>query len=152
MMKQMEKDFDVKIGLSDHTMGNIAPVVAATLGAAVIEKHFILDKSIGGPDATFSLDETEFTEMVNAVRDAEKCIGVNDYKLTPKQISGQVFSRSLYITESLNEGDILTINNVKSVRPGFGLHPKHYENILGKKVNKNLETGDRFKLEYINEL
>jgi pseudaminic acid synthase len=101
MMQQFAKDFEVKVGLSDHTMGITAPVVATCIGASVIEKHFILDKSIGGPDADFSLDEKEFTEMVVAVRQAEKAIGKVDYTLTEKQQAGKNFSRSLYVIKNI---------------------------------------------------
>jgi pseudaminic acid synthase len=149
MMQQFAKDFDVKVGLSDHTMGITAPVVATCLGASVIEKHFILDKSIGGPDAAFSLNEKEFTEMVSAIREAEIAIGIVDYTLTVKQLNGKIFSRSLYAVRNIEKGEIITENNVKSIRPGFGLHPKFYTTILGKRSNKFIEKGDRFKLEYV---
>lgn len=149
MMRRFAKDFGVKVGLSDHTLGITVPVISVALGASVIEKHFILDKSIGGPDATFSLDEQEFTEMVNAVRRAELAIGVETYELTEKQKAGRAFSRSLYVAEKINIGDIVTEQNVRSVRPGFGLHPKFHPEILGKAVNCALQKGDRFSLNYI---
>ena len=123
MMQQFAKDFDVKVGLSDHTLGITLPVAATMLGASVIEKHFILDKSIGGPDAAFSLDEAEFTQMVKAVRGAQKAIGKVSYELTEKQKSGKQFSRSLYVSKDVNKGDVITKENVRSVRPGYGLHP-----------------------------
>lgn len=146
MMQRFAKDFNVKVGLSDHTLGNTVPVVATALGATVIEKHFILDKSIGGPDASFSLDEKEFTEMVTAVRNAEKALGKESYELTEKQKAGKAFSRSLYVAENIKKGEVITEKNVRSVRPGFGLHPKHYNDILNKKVLYNLEKGDRVSL------
>lgn len=149
MMQQFAKDFNVKIGLSDHTLGTTVPVVATALGATVIEKHFILDKKIGGPDASFSLDEKEFTQMVTAVRNAEKAIGKVSYELTEKQQAGKAFSRSLYVAENVKTGDIITEKNVRSVRPGFGLHPKYLNDILGKKINQNLEKGTAFKLDFI---
>ncbi len=141
MMQRLAKDFKVKVGLSDHTLGITVPVVATALGATVIEKHFILDKSIGGPDASFSLDKKEFAEMVTAVRQAEKAIGQETYELTEKQKSGRVFARSLYAAENIKKGEIITEKNVRSVRPGFGMHPKYYNEILGKKATKNLEKG-----------
>ncbi len=141
MMQRLAKDFKVKVGLSDHTLGITVPVVATALGATVIEKHFILDKSIGGPDASFSLDKKEFAEMVTAVRQAEKAIGKETYELTEKQKSGRVFARSLYAAENIKKGEIITEKNVRSVRPGFGMHPKYYNEILGKKATKNLEKG-----------
>lgn len=143
MMQQFAKDFDVKVGLSDHTLGTTVPVVATALGATVIEKHFILDKSIGGPDASFSLDVDEFTEMVKAVRQAEKSLGKVDYGLSEKQEKSQQFSRSLYVVNPIAKGEKITKDNVRSIRPGYGMHPKNYKAILGKKASKNLEKGNR---------
>ncbi|MCT4698886.1 pseudaminic acid synthase [Tenacibaculum haliotis] len=148
MIKDLKERFNVKAGLSDHTMGIITPIVAVTLGATVIEKHFILNKKIGGPDASFSLDETEFTEMVSAVRAAEKANGKISYHLTDKMKSGREFSRSLYITSDVKKGDILTEKNVRSIRPGFGLHPKYYREILGAKFNNDFEKGTALKKEH----
>ncbi len=141
MMQQFVKDFNVKVGLSDHTMGNTVPVVAIALGARVIEKHFILNKSIGGPDADFSLDEREFTEMVNAVRAAESSLGTISYELTEKQVKGKRFARSLYVAEDVKKGDVISEKNIRSVRPGFGLHPKYLKEIRGKKFNQDVEKG-----------
>jgi len=141
MIKDLKERFNVKSGLSDHTMGIVTPIVAVTLGATVIEKHFILNKEIGGPDASFSLDETEFTEMVKAVRAAEKASGEISYQLTDKMKSGREFSRSLYITSDVKKGDLLTEENVCSVRPGFGMHPKYYNDVLGKKFNNDFDKG-----------
>jgi pseudaminic acid synthase len=151
MVKDLATRFNVITGLSDHTMGSTVPIVATVFGAKIIEKHFILDRSIGGPDASFSMNETEFTEMVKSVREAESAIGVIDYKLTEKQQKGKDFSRSLYIVEGINAGEILTEKNLRSIRPGFGLHPKFYNSILGKKVNTNLERGTAFRLEYLQK-
>jgi pseudaminic acid synthase len=149
MMQQFAKDFDVKVGLSDHTLGITLPVVATVMGASVIEKHFILDKSVGGPDAAFSLDEKAFTQMVNAVREAEQSIGTISYELTEKQQSGKQFSRSLYVSKDVKKGDIITKENVRSVRPGYGMHPKHLESILGKTFTKDVENGEPLNWEYI---
>jgi pseudaminic acid synthase len=149
MIQQYAKDFDVKVGLSDHTLGNTVPVVATVLGAKVIEKHFILDKSIGGPDASFSLDETEFKSMVAAVREAEKAMGKVDYTLTEKQIKGRDFSRSLYVVKDIKKGEKITEENVRSIRPGFGLHPMYLTEALEKVAKENLEKGDRLELELI---
>lgn len=149
MMQQFSKDFNVKVGLSDHTLGTTVPVVATALGATVIEKHFILDKKIGGPDASFSLDEQEFTQMVTAVRNAEKAIGKVSYELTEKQQAGKAFSRSLYVAENVKAGDVITEKNVRSVRPGFGLHPKYLKEIMGKKFITDVEKGIPFSTEII---
>ena len=147
MVKDFAERFNMIVGLSDHTIGSTAPVVATCFGARIIEKHFILDRSIGGPDASFSMNEAEFTEMVKAVREAEKAIGKVDYNLTDKQKKGKDFSRSLYIVEDIAEGEVITEKNIRSIRPGFGLHPKFYKEVLGKKVKRNIEKGERLSLE-----
>jgi pseudaminic acid synthase len=146
MIKQIAEDFNVITGLSDHTMGAIVPIAAVCMGAKVIEKHFILDRSIGGPDASFSMNEIEFTEMVKSIRQVEKAIGENSYNLTEKQKSGRNFSRSLYVSQDIKEGDLITESNIKSVRPGYSIHPKHLPEILGKKAVRNLLKGERIKL------
>lgn len=152
MVKDLAERFNVITGLSDHTMGSTVPIVATALGAKIIEKHFILDRSIGGPDASFSMNETEFTEMVKAIREAESAMGEVNYTLTDKQKKGKDFSRSLYVVEDIMEGEVLTDKNIRSIRPGFGLHPKYYHHVLGKKINKKMEKGDRLDLmSIVNE-
>ena len=149
MVKDFAERFGVISGLSDHTLGFTVPVVAACFGAKIIEKHFILDRSMGGPDASFSLNEEEFTAMVKAVREAESAIGIVDYSLTEKQLKGRDFSRSLYVVEDIKAGDVITEKNVRSIRPGFGLHPRFFYSILNKEVNVDLKKGDRFSMDYI---
>lgn len=122
-------------------MGFIAPVVATTLGATVIEKHFILDKKIGGPDAHFSLDENEFTEMVKSIRTAEIMIGDVDYEMTEKKKKSRQFSRSLFVVQDVKMGEKITNENVRSIRPGYGMHPKHLSEIIGKEFTKNIKKG-----------
>ena len=150
MINDYAKKYNIITGLSDHTLGNLAPVVATVLGAKVIEKHFMLDKTIGGPDASFSMTEDEFKLMVEKVRETEKIIGKIDYVLTSKQIESKIYSRSLYISKDILKGQIINEDNVKSVRPGFSLHPKYYHEILGKVVNKDLFMGDRLTLNDLN--
>ena len=142
--------FAVKSGLSDHTMGIEAPMIAVALGATIIEKHFILDKKIGGADAHFSLDENEFKQMVDAVRLTEKLIGKQDYEMTDKKKKSREFSRSLFVSKDVKIGDVITEDNVRSVRPGFGLHPKYFNDILGKTFSENIVKGTPLKLDYIN--
>jgi pseudaminic acid synthase len=149
MIRDMAERFQVKTGLSDHTMGSLAPITAVVLGAAVIEKHFIIDRSIGGPDAAFSMDEKEFTRMVTDIRTVEKAIGEVSYELTEKMRGSRNFSRSLYVAEDIKAGDIITEQNVRSVRPGYGLHPKYWNEIKGKKVKCDVERGQRFLWEII---
>jgi len=148
-IQDIKKRFNVKSGLSDHTMGIEGPVVAVALGATVIEKHFILDRSIGGPDAHFSLDENEFKAMVDAVRIAEKMIGKIDYEMTEKKIQSRNFSRSLFISSHVKKGDVLTKENVRSVRPGIGLHPKHLKEIIGKTFNNDFEMGTPLSFDHL---
>ncbi len=149
MINDMRERYNVFSGLSDHTLGIIVPIVAVTYGARIIEKHFIIDKSIGGPGASFSLDEKEFTNMVFAIREAELAIGKVDYSLTVKQKKSREFSRSLYVVKDIKAGEIITQENVRSIRPGFGMHPKYYQEIMGKKVIKDLKYGAPMKAEYI---
>lgn len=150
MVKDFREKFGVISGLSDHTMGSTVPVVATCFGAKIIEKHFILDRSIGGPDASFSMNEQEFAEMVKAVREAEKATGKINYELTEKQKSGKNFSRSLYVVKDIKAGETITEDNVRSIRPGFGLHPKYFKEIIGKKATKSINRGERLKLKNLN--
>jgi pseudaminic acid synthase len=144
MVKDLAERFNVISGLSDHTMGATVPIVAAVFGAKIIEKHFILDRSIGGPDASFSMNEIEFTEMVKSIREAELAIGKVEYELTPKQLKGKDFSRSLYVVKDLSLGEVITEEHIRSIRPGFGMHPKELVKWIGVPSPKNFEKGDRF--------
>lgn len=148
-MVDMKERFGVKVGLSDHTMGADVAIAAVALGAEMVEKHFILDRTIGGPDAAFSMTIEEFKSMVTSIRNVEKALGKVVYPTDPSIIKGRQFSRSLYIAEDIKAGDILTDKNLRSVRPGYGLHPRFLDDCLGKKINRDLEKGDRMKLEYI---
>jgi pseudaminic acid synthase len=140
----LKEKFQVEVGLSDHTMGIVAPLVAVTLGARMIEKHFILNKSVGGPDASFSLDETEFTQMVNAIRNAEKALGEVTYQLTDKVKESRKFGRSLFVVSDIKEGETFTEENLRAIRPGYGAHPKHLKEILGTKATRNYHRGEPF--------
>lgn len=150
MIKDLAERYKVKSGLSDHTIGSLSAIVAVAQGATMIEKHFIIDRSIGGPDASFSMDEKEFAQMVKDIRMAEAAIGSVSYELTDKMKAGREFCRSLYVAEDMKAGEIITDQNVRSVRPGFGLHPKYLKEILGKKVNRALKKGTGFALEFMN--
>lgn len=150
-MVDMRQRYGVKVGLSDHTAGHDVAVAAVALGAAMVEKHFIIERSIGGPDAAFSMEKDEFAAMVKSIRNVEKAIGEVYYPTDPSKIKGREFSRSLYVAEDMKAGDVITEINVRSVRPGFGLHPKYLPEILGKVVNRNLVKGERFSLDMICE-
>lgn len=141
--------FGVVSGFSDHTLGIVAPVAAVTLGAKVIEKHFILDRAIGGPDASFSLDKEQFTQMVKAVRDVEAMLGSVSYDLTPKAKQSRTFSRSLFVVKDVKAGEALTSENVRSIRPGYGMHPKHYTTVLGKHFTQDIARGTPLDEDHI---
>ena len=148
----LTQTFGVISGFSDHTLGSTAPIVAVTMGAKVIEKHFILDKSIGGADATFSLDKKEFEEMIKAVRDTEKLIGKVDYTLTEKKKKSRQFSRSIYASKDIKKGEKFTEDNIRSVRPGYGLHPKYLNNILTKESKLDYEFGTPIRLVEVDSI
>lgn len=152
MIGDLAERFHVKSGLSDHTIGSLSAIVAVTQGATMIEKHFIIDRSIGGPDASFSMNEQEFTQMVKDVRMAEAAMGSVSYVLTDKMKSGREFCRSLYVAMDMKEGEVITEQNVRSVRPGFGLHPRYLKDILGKQVNQDLKKGTKFSWEFVDGL
>lgn len=139
----LAETFGVISGFSDHTIGSTAPIVAVTLGAKIIEKHFILDKSIGGADADFSMDKQEFSDMVQAVRDAEKLLGKVDYSMDEKKKKSRRFSRSLYVAKNIKKGELFSEENIRSVRPGYGMHPKYLKDVLGKISEKDYKFGDR---------
>lgn len=145
MVKDMAERYGVMTGLSDHTIGSTVPIVATCFGARILEKHFILDRSIGGPDASFSMNEEEFTTMVKAVREAEKAIGVVDYTPTDKQVQGRQFSRSLYVAADIKAGETFTPENIRSVRPGHGMHPRFLPEVLGKTAKHDLDFGSRLE-------
>jgi len=141
----LKKDFNCLVGLSDHSTDFIAPVSATVLGASVIEKHIVISKEDKTVDSFFSLDLEEFTDMVKMVRTTEAALGVDTYDL-PDQVNlnGR---RSLYVSRDIPKGSKVTNNNIASVRPGLGLHPKNYDQVIGKIVNKALKKGSRLKLE-----
>jgi pseudaminic acid synthase len=137
----MIETFKTIVGLSDHTLGISVPVAAVALRAKIIEKHFTLSRAMGGPDAVFSLEPDEFKQMVKSVREVEKALGDISYQLSEKTKKSREFSRSLFVVKDIKKGDIFTEENVRSVRPGFGLHPKYYKDVLGKKATKDIKRG-----------
>lgn len=142
----LAQTFGVISGFSDHTMGSTAPIVAVTLGAKIIEKHFILDKSIGGADADFSMDKQEFSDMVQAIRDTQKLLGKVDYSMDEKKKKSRRFSRSLYVAKEIKKGEIFSEENIRSVRPGYGMHPKYLNDVLGKVADRDFEFGDSLNI------
>lgn len=146
----MKETFGVEVGLSDHTLGITVPVVSVALGAKVIEKHFILDKAIGGPDASFSLDQKEFKQMVEAVRYAEKSLGKIDYSMTESKNNNRKLGRSLFVVKDMKAGEIFTEENIRSIRPGYGLPPKHLGDIIGKNSRQDIIKGTPMDWKYID--
>jgi pseudaminic acid synthase len=149
MIPDLTKRFNVIAGLSDHTLGLAVPIAAVALGAKIIEKHFILDKKIGGPDAEFSMEPKEFKMMVEEIRKVEKAIGEVNYELTEKMKKSREFSRSLFVVKDVEEGETVTEENVKSIRPGYGLHPKYYNEVLGKKFKSTVKKGTPLSREIL---
>jgi len=140
-MVDMKKNFNVKVGLSDHTLGKDVAVAAVALGAEIIEKHFIIDRKIGGPDASFSMEPTEFKSMVESIYNVEKALGTIDYNLSSTSLKNREIARSLFAVEDIKAGEKITKENVRSIRPGFGLKPKCLKDIIGKRVIKDIERG-----------
>lgn len=145
----MREKFKTIVGLSDHTLGISVPIASVTLGAKIIEKHFILDRKLRSPDAAFSLEPEEFKAMVKSVREVEKALGEVSYELTEKMKKSRELSRSLFVVKDIKAGEIFTGKNVRSIRPGYGLHPKHLKNILGKKAKKNIKRGTPLNWNFV---
>ena len=150
MIKKMSEDFNCITGLSDHTLSNITAVTSVALGAKVIEKHFILDKSINSPDSAFSLDEKEFKQLVDDIRTVEKALGKIDYKISQAGQKNRHFMRSLYVIKDIKKGDIFTSENIGSYRPNLGISPKYYNEILGRKAVKDIKANTPLKKELID--
>ena len=143
--------FDLPVGLSDHTLGTIAPVAAVTLGACIIEKHFTLSRAVSGPDSSFSLEPREFKMMVDGVRLAEKALGEAHYGLSPAEEASRVFRRSLFVTADVKAGEALTPGNVRSIRPGHGLHPRYLDKILGCRAAHDIKRGTPLVWELVRQ-
>lgn len=149
MIPAMRQRFGVNIGLSDHSMGSLVPTVAVALGATVVEKHFILDRSIGGPDAGFSMDKKEFAQLVRDIRAAESSIGSVSFDLTEKANNARKSGRSLYVARDIHAGSVITSDDIRCVRPGLSLHPKHYNDVVGHIAKTDLHFGERISLDQI---
>lgn len=137
----IEDTFNTVVGVSDHTLGSTVAIGAVALGAKIIEKHFTIDRSAGGPDSVFSMEPGEFKEMVNSIREIEKALGGVNYELTYKMKKSREHSRSLFAVEDIKAGEELNETNVKSIRPGFGMHPRYLKDILGKGAKKDIKRG-----------
>jgi pseudaminic acid synthase len=138
---ELARLFEVPVGLSDHTMGTAVPVAAVSLGACIIEKHLTLSRADGGPDSGFSLEPAEFKEMVDAVRTAEQALGNVHFGVSEREASSRVFRRSLFVVRDVELGEKFTSENVRSIRPGHGLHTRHLAEVLGKKAALHIDRG-----------
>lgn len=146
----LTETFKTITGISDHTLGITASITATALGAKIIEKHFILNRGLDGPDAAFSLQPEEFKAMVKAVREAEAALGEISYELSDKVKKSREFSRSLFIVKDMKNGEVFTVENVRSIRPAYGISPKNLKDILGKKAGRDIKKGTPMSWELIN--
>ena len=145
----LSETFNCVAGLSDHSMGSAVEIAAVSIGAKIIEKHFTLARADGGPDGAFSMEPQEFNDMVNDIRNIEEALGKCTYELNEKQRRGKKNSRSLYVVADMKEGDVITADNVRSIRPGLGIRPKYWDDLVGKKVTLPLKKGTALKWDYI---
>lgn len=141
VIPNMRDTFGTIVGLSDHTLGHTVPLGAVALGAKIVEKHITLSRADGGPDAKFSMEPDEFKEMVTRIRELEKALGQVTYELTDKQKKSREHSRSLFVVKDIKKGDIFTEENIRSIRPGFGLPTKYIKEIIGKKARQDIQKG-----------
>jgi pseudaminic acid synthase len=146
---EMVRRFGVPVGLSDHTMGIAVPVAAVALGACIVEKHLTLSRSAPGPDSAFSLEPHEFKEMVDAIRVAEKALGEVHFGLSDKEKASRAYRRSLFAVEDIQQGEVFTDSNVRSIRPGNGLHPRHLTDVLGRSAARGIKRGTPLSWEFV---
>lgn len=137
----LAQKFGVPVGLSDHTMGSTVAIAAVSLGACIIEKHFTLSRQTPGPDSSFSMEPDEFRSMVDAIRTAEKALGVVDYGVSEAQVNSRVFRRSLFAVKDIAAGEKFSAENIRSIRPGNGLHTRHLDEIIGKRATAAIDRG-----------
>ena len=148
-INHMKETFNVPVGLSDHTLGSVAAVTSIAMGSNIIEKHFCMSREIENPDSSFSMEPEEFKKMVDDIKAAEKAIGEIDYSISEKVKESRKFRRSIFAVEDINEGEKLTEENIKIIRPGYGLKPKHWGNVIGKKALKTIEKGTPLSFDLI---
>ncbi|MDC0992887.1 pseudaminic acid synthase [Alphaproteobacteria bacterium] len=150
MIQILQKQFNIQVGLSDHTIGNLASIVATSMGAAAIEKHFTLNRSDGGVDSSFSLEPEEMKLLVKETKEAFSALGATSFARSSVEEGNKVFRRSLYFVNDVNEGDVITEDFVRRIRPGFGLEPKYYDLVIGATCLMSAKRGDRVTLEHFD--
>jgi len=149
MIPKLKKDFKCIVGISDHALGNSVAIAAVALGARLIEKHFILDRKLKSPDAAFSLEPEEFKYLVKSVREVEKALGDEKYRVTEKIKRARELVRSLFVVEDIKKGEMFTQENLRSIRPGNGLAPKYLKDILGKRAKRDIKRGVPLKWDMV---
>ena len=151
MINTLRDKYKCEIGLSDHTLNNTAALAAVSLGACAIEKHFILDKKIGGPDSSFSILPNELKSLKVKTNECWRALGTGNFIRPISEKKNKIFRRSLYFVKNMNKGDLITKDHVRRIRPGYGISPKFYEQILNKKINKSVKIGDRVEWNLIDK-
>lgn len=141
--------FNVPVGLSDHTLGIEVPVAAACMGACIIEKHFALSRTKAGPDSAFSLEPDEFRSMVQSIRIAQAGLGKVHYGVSPDEAGNRILRKSLFVVADMAAGELFTDKNIKSIRPGYGLHPRHLKDVLGRRATRELTRGTPLREDMI---
>ena len=145
----IKKRFEIPVGLSDHSMGSFSATTAVAMGANIIEKHFCISRAIKNPDSSFSMEPNEFKEMVEQVREVEKAMGMVTYGVSKQEESNACFRRSLFVVKDIKAGEALTAENIRSIRPAYGLKPKHYKEVLGKRAKHDIKRGTPLSFEDI---
>ena len=141
-IQHLQETFNVPVGLSDHSMGSVSAVTAVALGAKIIEKHFCLSRDFGGPDSSFSMEPDEFKQMVYDVNMAAKAVGEVAYRVSEEEKSNYAVRKSIFVSKDVKAGEILTPENIRVIRPGYGMSPKFYEEVLGRKALRDLAFGE----------
>ena len=150
-ISDLKKNFDCVIGLSDHTISNSAAIASISLGACLVEKHFILDRNIGGPDSDFSIEPDQFKELKKGTTEAWESLGSVNYELKGEEENMVKFRRSIYAVKDITKGELFNSSNIRRIRPGNGIEPKYFESIVGKKALKDIEFGTALSWDMIND-
>lgn len=150
-LPDMRDRFGMSVGLSDHTMSNTAAIIGVAFGAEIVEKHFTLSRSAGGPDSAFSLEPKELGELVNLIRETERALGTVSYDLAPSALVSRSHSRSLFVVEDVSAGDAVTAQNVRSIRPADGLRPAFFEGVVGRRFRTDTARGTPLALELLED-
>ncbi len=146
-IQDLKERFGVPVGLSDHSMGAFSAATAVAMGANLIEKHFCISRAVKNPDAVFSMEPQEFRQMVEQVREVEQAMGTVCYGITSQEESNACFRRSLFVVQDIAAGEMLTPENIRSIRPAYGLKPKHYQEVLGRTAKRALKRGTPLSFE-----